>query len=80
MLSIPQAKSSPSPSSKPSFGKKGVVKKKTQLEMFKEEIKAQHDAREAMKEKQREKAKLTGQTIPASFPAAASDQVYFICL
>lgn len=64
------------PSTTPkSFGKKANDKKKSQLELFKEEIKAQHDAREAMKAHEREKAKLTGQTLPANYTlTAASDQ------
>lgn len=73
-MSIPKAK--PSSNASKSFGKKTAEKKKSQLELFKEEIKAQHDAREALKAEQRQKAKLTGQALPSSYPlTAASDQV-----
>lgn len=65
----------PSSNASKSFGKKTAEKKKSQLELFKEEIKAQHDAREALKAEQRQKAKLTGQALPSSYPlTAASDQ------
>ncbi|CAG5094587.1 Oidioi.mRNA.OKI2018_I69.XSR.g13687.t1.cds [Oikopleura dioica] len=49
---------------KPKFGKK-TEKKKSQMEIFKEEIKAKHEAAEALKAKQKEKAKLTG--IPVDY-------------
>ena len=62
---------------KPKFGKKSE-KKKSQMEIFKEEIKAKHEAAEALKAKQKEKAKLTG--IPVDYnpnfnAQAISDQV-----
>ena len=64
---------------KPKFGKK-TEKKKSQMEIFKEEIKAKHEAAEALKAKQKEKAKLTG--IPVDYnpnfnAQAISDQVIF---
>ena len=54
------------------------MKKKSQLELFKEEIKAKHDASEAMKAEAKKKAELTGQSLIGAqhyLPAAVSDQV-----
>ena len=60
---------------------KTQAKKKSNLELFKEEIKAKHDASEAMRAEAKKKAELTGQT--GSFnnpliPNAVSDQVLFV--
>ena len=58
--------------------KKNEMKKKSQLELFKEEIKAKHDASEAMKAEAKKKAELTGQSLIGAqhyLPAAVSDQV-----
>ena len=62
---------------------KTQAKKKSNLELFKEEIKAKHDASEAMRAEAKKKAELTGQT--GSFnnpliPNAVSDQVLFVIL
>lgn len=56
------------------------MKKKSQLELFKEEIKAKHDASEAMKAEAKKKAELTGQSLIGAqlyLPAAVSDQVKY---
>ena len=60
--------------------KKNEMKKKSQLELFKEEIKAKHDASEAMKAEAKKKAELTGQSLIGAqhyLPAAVSDQVKY---
>jgi len=57
-----------------SFGKKGSEKKKSNLELFKEEIKAQHDAREAMKAQQRKAGGIAPVVNTSYQVTAASDQ------
>ena len=59
-----------------SFGKKGSEKKKSNLELFKEEIKAQHDAREAMKAQQRKAGGIAPVVNTSYQVTAASDQVW----
>ena len=74
ILSPLTAKPSGAKSNTP-FGKKATEKKKSNLELFKEEIKAQHDAREAMKAQQRKAGGIAPAITTGYQVTAASDQV-----
>ena len=65
-----QAKASLKPKTK-----KTDSKKKSQLELFKEEIKAKHDATAALKAQAQKRAELSGGSQSLYMPAAVSDQV-----